>query len=63
MIYLFLALGSIGLGIVLSFVLVFTCQYLGVDIFENLWLLALPLFIAVIMNIIVIEIYNRYKRK
>lgn len=63
MIYLFLALGSIGLGIVLSFVLVFTCQYLGVDIFKNLWLLALPLFIAVIMNIIVIEIYNRYKRK
>jgi hypothetical protein len=56
-------MGSIGLGIILSFVLVFTCQYLGIDIFKNLWLLALPLVVAVIVNIFVIEIYNRYKRK
>ena len=63
MVYVFLAMGSIGLGIILSFVVVFTCQYLGVDIFENLWILALPLIIAVIVNICFIELYSRRKRK
>jgi hypothetical protein len=63
MVYVFLAMGSIGLGIVLSFVVVFVCQILGIDIFEHLWILALPLVIAVIINIAVIELYNRYKKK
>jgi hypothetical protein len=63
MIYVFLAMGSIGLGIILSFVVVFACQYFGIDIFENLWILALPLVIAVIVNICFIELYSRYKRK
>lgn len=63
MIYVFLAMGSIGLGIILSFVVVFACQYFGIDIFENLWILTLPLIIAVIVNICFIELYTRYKKK
>ena len=63
MVYLFLAMGSIGLGIILSFVVVFVCRYLEVDIFKNLWILALPLIIAVIVNIGLIEIYNKFKKK
>lgn len=63
MIYVFLAMGSIGLGIILSFVVVFACQYFGIDIFENLWILALPLIVAVTVNICFIELYNRFKKK
>jgi hypothetical protein len=63
MVYLFLAMGSIGLGIILSFVVVFVCRYLEVDIFENLWILAIPLVLAVIVNIVLIEIYNKFKKK
>jgi hypothetical protein len=63
MVYLFLAMGSIGLGIILSFVVVFVCRYLEVDIFSNLWILAIPLIVAVMVNICLIELYNKFKKK
>jgi hypothetical protein len=63
MVYLFLAMGSIGLGIILSFVVVFLCRYMEVDIFKNLWILAIPLVVAVLVNICLIELYNKFKKK
>ena len=63
MVYLFLAMGSIGLGIILSFVVVFLCRYLEVDIFDNLWILAIPLVLAVAVNIFLIALYNKFKKK
>ena len=63
MVYLFLAMGSIGLGIILSFVVVFLCRYMEVDIFSHLWILAIPLVVAVVVNIFLIELYNKFKKK
>jgi hypothetical protein len=60
---LFLALASLLVGVILAFVAVFVALYLGIDIFENLWLLAAPVILAVILNITFIELYRKHKRK
>jgi hypothetical protein len=60
---IYLAVGCGTVGIILTLVLVFLCQYLGIDILENLWLLMLPVTIAVILNISIIELYRKYRKK
>ena len=62
-VYVYLAVGSLLLGVVLSFIVVFTCVYLGIDIFENLWVLVIPITLAVSLNILFVELYHRYKKK
>jgi len=61
--YIYLAIASGIFGVILVFVLLFACQYFGIDIFKNWWLLALPVTLAVILNIILIELYRKYKKK
>jgi len=62
-VYVYLAVGSLLLGVVLSFIVVFTCVYLSIDIFENLWVLVIPVTLAVSLNILFVELYHRYKKK
>ena len=62
-VYVYLAVGSLLLGVVLSFIVVFTCVYLSIDIYENLWVLAIPVTLAVLLNILLVELYHRYKKK
>ena len=62
-VYVYLAVGSLLLGVVLSFIVVFTCVYLSIDIFENLWVLVIPITLAVSLNILFVELYHRYKKK
>ena len=62
-VYVYLAVGSLLLGVVLSFIVVFTCVYLSIDIFENLWVLVIPVTLAVLLNILFVELYYRYKKK
>jgi hypothetical protein len=62
-IYIYLAVGCGFIGIGLTFVVVFGCQYLGIDIAQNLWVIAIPITIAVILNIVMIELYTKYRKK
>lgn len=50
-------------GIILSFIVVFTFQSFGIDIFDNLWILAIPITLSVLLNILLVELYTRYKKK
>ena len=61
--YIYLAVGSGILGVVLTFALLFVCQYLGVDISEHLWLLGAPLVLAIAVNILLVELYDKLKSK
>ena len=47
----------------MTFVLLMACQHFGIDLTQNLWLIALPISIAVGLNILLIELYDRFKRK
>ncbi|MDD5398162.1 MAG: hypothetical protein PHU70_03675 [Dehalococcoidia bacterium] len=63
MIYASLAIGCAGLGILLTLVLLMVCQYFDIDLAQNLWLISLPVVIAVALNIWFIELYDRFKKK
>ena len=63
MVYVFFGVISGIVGIVISFVIVFVCFYFGVDLFKNLWVIAIPVIFAVLLNFILLEIYFRRKKK
>jgi hypothetical protein len=61
LIYLATASGIVG-GII-TFILLITCYVLNVDLGSNLWLLAIPALSAVVLNIILLEIFRKRKGK
>jgi purine-cytosine permease-like protein len=60
---LFLAIASLLVGIILAVIVVFASLFFGIDLLDNLWLLAIPVILAVILNIVFIELYRKYKKK
>jgi len=60
---IYFAVGCAALGIVFAFILVFACQYFGIDVYKNLWLLLIPLVLSISLNIMIIELYGKYKSK
>ncbi len=63
LVYVALATGCAALGILITFILLISCQYIGIDITENLWLITIPIIVAIALNIGFIEMYDRYKGK
>ena len=61
--YVFLAVASVVFGIILVFAVLLACQYFGIDISRNWWILAIPVILAVTLNIILVELYDRYRRR
>ena len=61
--YVYLAVGSLALGIIITFSMLYICQVFNVDINKNLWLIAIPIILAIALNIWFIELYDRYRRK
>jgi hypothetical protein len=62
-VFIYFASGCGMLGILMSFVLFYVCIYFNIDIFQNLWLITLPVILAVFLNILFIELYFGQKRK
>ena len=60
---IYLAVSCTGVGIVLAFITVFACQYFGVDISQNLWVLVIPVTLSISLNIGALELYRKYKKK
>ena len=60
---IYLAVGCAALGVVITFIMVYACQYFGIDIYKNLWLLLVPLFLSIALNITFIELYRKFKKK
>lgn len=61
--YVYLAVGSVALGIVITFIMLFLCRVFGIDINKDLWLIAVPIILAIALNIWFIELYDKYRRK
>lgn len=60
---IFLAVVTGILGVIITFILIFVCQFFGIDMFNNIWLLAIPVVLAIALNIWFIELYHKYKKK
>jgi len=58
-----LAVGSGVLGTLIAFAVVYACQYFGINIYKNLWVLVIPLILAIALNITFIELYRKYRKK
>jgi len=61
--YIFLAAGCLSLGIIITFVVLGLCQYLGINIDDNWWIVAVPVVLSLIINITLIEIYRKFRRR
>lgn len=61
--YIYLAIGCGLLGVVIAFAVIFACQYYGIDINRNLWVLAIPVTLSLFLNISFVELYRKYRRK
>ena len=61
--YIILATGCASVGVVITFVVLGVCQRLGINIDENLWVLAIPVVLSLMLNIALIELYRKYKKR
>ena len=61
--YIYFAVGFVVVGIVLTFVVLGVCVRLGMSIEENIWVLAIPAVLSLTLNITLLELYHKYKKK
>ena len=60
--YIYLAISCAILGTGITFVVIWVCAYYGIDIFKNMWVLAIPVFSAVALNVIFLELWRKFRR-
>ena len=62
--YIFLATGCVAAGVVITFGVLVLSQRLGIEIFdENLWVLGIPAVLSLTLNITLLELYRKYRKK
>jgi hypothetical protein len=61
--YIYLAVGSGFLGVIITFAVLLLCQYFDIDITKNLWVLAIPLTLSLFLNVSFIELYRKFRKK
>lgn len=59
-VYIYLAVATAAFGSVLTVVVVLGAAYFGLDLYRNLWLLAIPLVFSLVLNICLIELYFKF---
>jgi len=61
--YIFLAVGCGAVGVITTFAVLIVCQYYGIDVTKNLWVLAIPLALSLFLNVSFIELYRKFRNK
>ena len=61
--YIFLAAGCAAVGVVVTFVVLGVCQRLDIDINKHVWVLAIPLVVALVLNIGLLELWRKWRRR
>ena len=61
--YIFLVSGCVAVGVVLTFVVLGVSVCLGISIEENLWILAIPAVFSLILNVSLLELYRKYRKR
>ena len=56
--YIYLSIACTGLGIGLTDLLLLCCQYYQIDIPKHFWLLAIPVFASLFVNVLFLELYR-----
>ncbi len=58
----YLAVSCAFSGMVITFAVLLVCQYFGVNIDRHLWIIAIPVFLSLLLNVILLELYRKYQR-
>ncbi len=61
--YIYLATGCTVVGVVMTYVVLEVCQILGVSIERNVWVVGIPAVFSLILNVTLLELYRKFKRK
>ena len=61
--YIFLASGSVVVGVVLTFIVLGVCQRLGINIEKSLSVVAIPAVFSLILNVSLLELYRKWRGK
>ena len=61
--YIFLATGCVAVGLAIILIGLAICQRLGINIDENLWVVAIPAVLSLILNVSLLELYHKYRKK
>ena len=61
--YIILASGCSIVGVVVTFLVFIACVRLNIDIEKNLWVLAIPVVLSLILNVSLLELYRKYRKK
>ena len=61
--YIFLAGSCVVVGVVMTFVVIGACQRLGINIDENIWVVAIPAVFSLILNVSLLELYRKFRKK
>ena len=61
--YIFLAAGCVSVGVVITLIVLGVCQRLGINIDENLWVVAIPAVVSLILNVVLLEIYRKFRKR
>ncbi len=60
--YIYLAMGCVILGVIITFLVILACAYFGIDIYKHVWVLAIPVTASVFLNVCFIELYRKHKK-
>jgi hypothetical protein len=61
--YIYLAIACGATGTLLTFAVLFGCQYYRIDIAKNLWVLAIPVTLSLLLNIGLVELYRWLRQR
>ena len=62
--YIILAAGCFVIGVVIALATIAAAVRLHINLMgEHIWILAIPALLALILNVTIIELYRRFKKK
>ena len=60
---IYLAVSSAIFGVIITFIVLYVCQYFGIDISRHWWIVAVPVVLAVVLNVCLVELFRKYKKR
>lgn len=61
--YIYLAAGSGILGAIFIFATLVITKYYAIDLARNWWIMLIPVFLSLVINILLVELYRKLANK
>jgi len=60
---MYLAVSSGFFGLIITYLVLYAINHFGIDISKNWWIVAVPVVLAIVLNVCLIEIYRKFWRR